>query len=790
MKKSNKILSLVIALIFLFSAVTPALALSSEANDAAWTLKSLGVIEGYPDGSLGVDKTITRAEMTVVLSEIAAMGSAASILADIPSSFSDVKSGAWYTGYINLAAQQGWVAGYPDGTFKPNANVTYAEALTMMLNVLGYSKGELPGTWPLNYIVKATTIGVADDVTFSSGAPALRGDVFVFAVNALNTEKVTWSSDESEFILGALLIDGLAAGSTAKAQVEDAYMMVGSSLDDDDREVSIDGDVYSVAEGFDIRPFVGIPAEFYLNSDDEIIAVKTSDADDVEVADAVEFDTCCMDTFYVDDDDDTEYDIDEDAIIVVNESVYEAWEWDEHFYPATVNFILDKDDYVIYAEFVDYTEMDNGLVSDVDVDGDEVTIEFYAGDEDDVTVDVEDDYILVMGAIDDLADLEEYDVLYWNADPDDYAFYVVRDSVTGDADRFLNDDYIRVDGTKYYDGYEGAYYSLDNGDSFGSGEFEDFSEEEVTLYLDGYGDIYAIAGDVDPTADMVALAIGDVVYNTAFGTTEYRIDLFLASGEEATYYFDSDLIPSTSVGVYAGRLVEYGLNDDGEIDEFELYSSYDYDPFSEFDEDDTVDYNRIVAGMGTKYYAVSDTVIFYAEDLDDVSLWTWADVQDAGNVEVSGWVYGDDDYDITYMVITSDLTGTDDDYAVATDFWFVGSKDYVGYVTLDGYAEKEVGDFDFKTEDAAYIIVDNGSTVDLDRLSPDVDNWILAKDAYNSSRSTILVSGTEWDVDADTLIVDVTGSSPVVISVTDLAKDDVIDVYVTDSYVNVIVVVD
>lgn len=802
MKKSNKVLSLVIALIFMFSAVTPAFAISDDAPDAAATLVGLGVIEGYEDGSLGLDQTITRAEMCVVLAEMADMGAAADILADIPSTFNDVKTGVWYTGYINLAAQQGWVSGYPDGSFKPNAPVSYAEAITMMLNVLGYGDGELPGTWPLNYIVKASNLDITDDVTFSSKAAALRGDVFVMAKAALEADQVNWDKDEDSFVTdegAGTLLAALTSGETGTVQIDDAYMMVGSGLDDDDREVSYtvydeeDGDVttkFDVADGFDIRPYVGIPTNFYLNSDDAIIAVESTDMGDVEMGDTLEFDTCCGDTAFMDDDDDTEYDIADDAVILVNEAVYTAEGWDDNFYPCEMNFLLDDDDIVIYAEFIDYNEMDSALVDDVDIDGDDVEIDVKAGSSVDFNTD--DDVVMVFGAADAVEDIEEFDVLYWNKDGDDYAFFVVRDTVSGDADRYLDDDYIRIDGDKYYDVDDadyGTFYSLDDADSFTEGgDFADFSGEEAMLYLDGCGDIYAISGDVTAAADQVALALGDVDMDSSFGDDVYRVELFLASGEEATYYFEDDMVPFS---VYVEEaLVEYSLNDDGEIDAFGLFDDGPDSTVSYIYADDTDDYNRLVADDGYKYYNVSDTVIFYAPELDEVELWDWDDIVDAGDSFVTGFVYGDSDRDIDYLVLTAELDSDEVDFAVVVGIFFDDGDEWVTYVTLDGEGEAELGDLTNAGSvvvDSAFAISFNVSDVDLDDLDADYTNNGLVEDAYDSGRSTIMIGGIEYDVDADTLVVDLDGD--VVIGLSDLDEDN-IDAYITDGYVEVIIVQD
>jgi hypothetical protein len=826
MKKSNKVLSLVIALIFMFSAVTPAFAISDEAPDAAATLVGLGVIEGYEDGSLGLDQTITRAEMCVVLAEMADMSSAAAILADIPSSFNDVKTGVWYTGYINLAAQQGWVSGYPDGSFKPNAPVSYAEAITMMLNVLGYGDGELPGTWPLNYIVKATNIDLTDDVTFSANAAALRGDVFVMAKAALDAKQVNWDKDEESFVTdteAGTLLAALTSGDTGEVQVVDAYMMVGSTLEDDDREVttrvydSVDGYVYmdyEVAEGFDIRPFVGIPTTFYLNSDDEIIAVE--DTEDVDVDDVVEFD---MDgDVLLDDSDDTEYDVANDAVIVVNDEVVLAGESTHVYLPASINYVLDSEDYVIYAEFIDYTDMDYALVEDVDVDDYDVDFDFYAGDSE-FKLDLEDDNetAMVMGDADDLADIEEYDVLYWNESSDDFAFYVVRDTESGEADRYVDGKtgYVRVDGTKYDADNTTVFASSDEGESFDPiSTFKDYSEEDVTLFLDGYGDVYAISGDVSETADEVAVAVAEIEYNENWEDYTYRIDLFLASGEEATYYFDADFvtddlkwanpgdIASDGFDSLTATLVSYSLDDDGELDFFEKYDDSSLiGTFNALDDADTVDYGRVYANGGDagNYYNVSDSVFFNVYELvdadsttNDVILLSWDDIEDMGDATgIAGVVYGESDKDIDYMLIQDEADTQAFDYALFVDQWEVGSDDFVSYFDADGLHEEEYDGTAPTFDDNIIVEVEIG--INLTEVSGPglITDSLLDEDAYNSTRSTVYLDGDDYDVDSSTIVIDNSGSDPVLIDLADLDEENFVQAYSEDGmYLDIIVVQD
>ena len=67
--------------------------------------------------------------------------------------FSDVYPGSWDNGYIAVANTKGVVQGYPNGTFRPENNVTYGEAITMIVRMVltpeERSMVDYSGKWPL-----------------------------------------------------------------------------------------------------------------------------------------------------------------------------------------------------------------------------------------------------------------------------------------------------------------------------------------------------------------------------------------------------------------------------------------------------------------------------------------------------------------------------------------------------------------------------------------------------------------------------------------------------------------
>jgi hypothetical protein len=106
-----------------------------DVGKARWSTKHIGtlvtgnIIEGYPDGMFKPGSPITRAELAVIASRFDNLETMDT------SAFSDV-NGHWAEKYINSAFQKGWVNGYPDGTFKPNQQITRAEYVTLVNNVL------------------------------------------------------------------------------------------------------------------------------------------------------------------------------------------------------------------------------------------------------------------------------------------------------------------------------------------------------------------------------------------------------------------------------------------------------------------------------------------------------------------------------------------------------------------------------------------------------------------------------------------------------------------------------
>ncbi|WP_312702206.1 S-layer homology domain-containing protein, partial [Sedimentibacter sp.] len=98
-------------------------------NRAISTLYNAGIIKGYPDGTFRPSDPITRAEFATIAAKFDALE------LQNTTKFTDI-FGHWAEKYITSSENKGWIKGYPDMTFKPEQDITRAEAMTLINNVL------------------------------------------------------------------------------------------------------------------------------------------------------------------------------------------------------------------------------------------------------------------------------------------------------------------------------------------------------------------------------------------------------------------------------------------------------------------------------------------------------------------------------------------------------------------------------------------------------------------------------------------------------------------------------
>ena len=165
--------------------------------DVVDTLVSLGVIEGFEDGSFQPNGTVTRAQMAKMIYVLRTGNSDASAYNDDKTTFTDI-NGHWARGYIKYCQSLNIIAGKSSTIFAPNASVTAQEAAKMLLVTLGYDaqKAGLVGAgWASKTNALADENGLLDDVNTSFTAACPRQYAAQLIYNAIDAKTVVWRDD-------------------------------------------------------------------------------------------------------------------------------------------------------------------------------------------------------------------------------------------------------------------------------------------------------------------------------------------------------------------------------------------------------------------------------------------------------------------------------------------------------------------------------------------------------------------------------------------------------------------
>lgn len=182
----KRVITVLLAISILMSG-SVALASWNSEEDILNLLSELKIMVGDTDGNLRLDDKVSRAEFAKIA--IASSKSKNTVAAGVKiSPFKDVTYQHWSAPYVRAAVSAGIVSGYIDATFKPDNTVTYEEALTMMLKVLGYSDGDFGYSWPYGQIGLAENLEITENMDASVGETLSRRQVANLVYNTLNAK--------------------------------------------------------------------------------------------------------------------------------------------------------------------------------------------------------------------------------------------------------------------------------------------------------------------------------------------------------------------------------------------------------------------------------------------------------------------------------------------------------------------------------------------------------------------------------------------------------------------------
>lgn len=155
---------------------------------AVESLRLLGVLDGYADGTFRPDAVLTRAQFCK-MAVYAMNGESELGLYRAVTVFPDVKPSYWAAPYINMASKgKAIIAGYADGKFHPDRTVTVGQAVTILLRLLGYKDENVGGIWPQGYMAVGQTIGLTNGVSTDPYAGLTRGQAARLFLNLLRSD--------------------------------------------------------------------------------------------------------------------------------------------------------------------------------------------------------------------------------------------------------------------------------------------------------------------------------------------------------------------------------------------------------------------------------------------------------------------------------------------------------------------------------------------------------------------------------------------------------------------------
>lgn len=158
----------------------------------AAVLSSLKIMQGTGADTFNPEGHLTRGEFARLL--VTALGVTDVTAYKSYTIFPDVPHTHWAAGYINAAIKhpdvkkKNVIHGYADGTFKPDQTISYGEACTMLLLMMGYTVEDIGPIWPGDYIARAQSSDLTSGASvMTASSPVKRADAAIMLLNTLNT---------------------------------------------------------------------------------------------------------------------------------------------------------------------------------------------------------------------------------------------------------------------------------------------------------------------------------------------------------------------------------------------------------------------------------------------------------------------------------------------------------------------------------------------------------------------------------------------------------------------------
>lgn len=790
----KKVLTVLLAVVMMFAFSATAFAADytdidncTDAGKVAINkLSALEVLEGKGDGKFDPAGDVTRAEMAKICTILAGKLDVAEKLMDKASNYTDVKVSVWYTGYVNEADALGIVQGDPAGTFRPNDNVTMAEAIAMLLRTAGYTDN-LPGPWYIDYLNQAVEEGLVDDVDFVYNKAASREEVAIMAEALLDVDIVEWTTafeiddhyvvEEGYDVLEQAFGDAVVEGVVDAVVVEDAeYEEIAVVIGRADYAVALDTEVVNA----ELATLVGHDVILIANEDGEAVYIEATETF-IEVQEAEVVGTA-------------------KAMVKLDGVLYDYIGADfvemtaEDYDTVSLYAVINADGEVTYVapDYIIAPDMygEGALVTAVDTEEEgEYTVEVNA---DGVAIAADEDEIIALqdGERVYATDVEQGDVILTQAN-NGLVRVVADPSFTGMVEDWT-DWTVTIDGEEYYqygtvfttEVVDDEVVYTDEGD-IDTAVIEYLYDEEIEAafyYNEVSHQIEAIVFDVtEEEVEENYAVILDTQYGPDYNGNPVleAVELYTAQGTKVIDVADGVSAPAK------GTVLTYTLNDDDEVDAMYPIAAANY---SELEVND----NGTITVGNVDRTIVDGAILWNILDDYEIEKLAKSDITGESKVIASPYdvdeveqapelyVVYDEDGNIEFIAVTNMNAEYTVDYAIVDA---ISAK----YVTLDGERlalaaanGAQVGDL------VSYSVVDGEAT-----LLPVVEDGQLTVTAYDAALGQVIyANNTEnFYLADDCLFVDVNDDGEYVWADDDILEEDATIAYILNEDLDIEIVI-
>ncbi len=482
--------------------------LATLADDRLTLLASLGIFEGYEDGSFRLENNLTRAEFTKVA--VAASQHRKEVSGAMAiSPFSDVPHTLWSAPYIHLAVQNGYVTGYLDSTFRPNETITFAESTAVLLRLLGYQNADFGAAWPKGHMEIARDLALTDGVTLPYDAPVTRGDIVTLLYNLLETNQKGTSTPYLT-LLDCTSMENVLLSAT---QSENASLS--------SNKVVTSAGTFKKGESFS-QDWLGKAGKLFIENGDTIVAFVPDDSDTASVKTVAVYSVLGDSIVTYKNGTMEKIKLDDGVSVYKNNAPQGTLSKSQLKMGDILEIVYDTDGDVSYV-----TLDTNGVEGPYTVRNESWTSHFAI---------TPTTHIMRDGQKVSTKDIEVYDILYYSEALD--MIFAYTDKVTGVYKNASpskdTPSSVDISGTTYSIEGLDAFHKLGGGSTFALGD-------TVTILLGRTG---GIADVIEPTGQSHVVGFvtnaGITGYSDTFGETYSSYSISLSDADGKTYTFEAD----------------------------------------------------------------------------------------------------------------------------------------------------------------------------------------------------------------------------------------------------------